>query len=273
MVRSLTMLKRTRQLEQLGGLLSRNPIVTILGARQVGKTTLSKQFCAGWTGPFTYFDLESPRDVARLGEATLALEKLTGLVILDEIQRLPSLFPVLRVLADRPRKPARFLLLGSASPELIRGASESLAGRVAFMELSGLALDDVGLQRAEQLWLRGGFPRSCLARTTSESAEWRRNFIRTFLERDIPQLGIGIAAATLERFWTMVAHYHAQIWNGAELARSLAVSEATVRRYLDLLTGTYVLRTLRAWHAKLGKRQVKAPNVYWADTGLLHTLR
>jgi len=266
------MIRRTWELRHLEELLAGSPIVAILGARQVGKTTLAKQFSALWKGPVVHFDLELPRDMARLGEATLTLEKLRGLVVLDEIQRLPSLFPILRVLADRPRRPARFLLLGSASPGLIRGASESLAGRVAFMELGGLSVDDVGAGRLDQLWLRGGFPRSFLARTASASAAWRRDFIRTFLERDIPQLGIGVAAATLHRFWTMIAHYHAQLWNGAELARSLGVAESTVRRYLDLLTATYVLRSLRPWHENLAKRQVKAPKVYLADTGLLHTL-
>ncbi len=266
------MVERKHDSRRLAELTARSPIVTILGARQVGKTTLAKQLIARWKGPSAYFDLELPRDVARLGEPTLTLERLSGLVVLDEIQRLPSLSPVLRALADRRRVPARFVLLGSASPALIRGVSESLAGRVAFMELQGFFPEDVGPSKLERLWLRGGFPRSFLARTTRESVEWRQDFMRTFLERDIPQLGIGVAAATLERFWRMIAHYHAQLWSGAELARSLGVAESTVRRYLELLAGTYVVRTLRPWHENVGKRQVKAPKVFLSDTGLLHSL-
>ncbi len=206
------------------------------------------------------------------GSPELTLSELQGLVVIDEIQRLPGLFATLRPLADRPGQPARFLILGSASPELVKGASESLAGRVSFVDLGGFSLEEVGADSLPLLWQRGGFPRSFLAASDGASERWRQNFIRTFLERDIPQLGIRIPAETLRRFWMMVAHYHGQIWNGAELARSLGVSETTVRHYLDLLTGTFLLRQLPPWFENLGKRQYKAPKVYVRDSGLLHSL-
>jgi predicted AAA+ superfamily ATPase len=193
-------------------------------------------------------------------------------VIIDEIQRYPDLFPLLRVLADRPRKPARFLVLGSASPELLRQGAESLAGRIAYHTLGGFSLAEVGKEQYERLWLRGGFPRSYLARTNAESTEWRRGFIRTFLERDLPQLGFIIRSTTLRRFWTMLAHYHGQVWNASEFGRSFGVADTTIRNYLDVLTSALVVRQLRPWHENIGKRQVKAPKVYLADTGILHTL-
>ena len=252
--------------------LAANPVVAILGARQVGKTTLAGQIAEAWEGPVIRFDLEYPPDLAKLQDPVIALERRRGLVVLDEIQRRPELFPVLRVLADRAHAPARFLVLGSASPELLRQGSETLAGRVAFHELGGFSLDEVGSARLHDLWLRGGFPRSLLAPDDASAADWRRHFVRTFLERDIPQLGIGVASETLRRFWTMLAHWHGQLWNGAELGRSFGVAHTTVGRYLDLLASTFVVRQLRPWHANLRKRQVKSPRVYLADSGLLHSL-
>lgn len=244
----------------------------ILGPRQVGKTTLARDVVKGQRGGATVFDLEDPADLARLADARLTLEPLRGLVVVDEIQRRPDLFPLLRVLADRPRHPARFLVLGSASPDLLRQSSESLAGRIAYHELGGFSLEDVGPDGADRLWLRGGFPRSFLARTEREGDEWRRVFVRTFVERDLPQLGVTIPAATLERFWAMLAHYHAQVWNASEFARSFGVSDTTVRRYLDLLSATFVVRVVAPWSENLGKRQVRSPKVYLADSGILHAL-
>lgn len=265
-------LARPRHLDRVRTLLERQPVVGVLGARQVGKTTLARQIADRWDGPTSRFDLEDPEDLARLAEPKLALADLDGLVVLDEIQRRPDLFSVLRVLVDRPAGRARFLILGSASPGLLRQSSETLAGRIAYHELDGFRLDEVGRGRAERLWVRGGFPRSFLAATGEASFDWRRSFIRTFLERDIPQLGVGIPSATLHRFWRMIAHYHGQRWNGAELARAFGVSDKTVRRYLDTLTDALVLKQLPPWHANVGKRQVKSPKVYVADTGLLHAL-
>jgi predicted AAA+ superfamily ATPase len=224
----------------------------------------------GYAGNTTLFDLERTSDVARLTDPELALSRLRGLVVLDEIQRRPDLFPTLRTLCDRPRKPARFLVLGSASPELLRQTSESLAGRITYHELRGLTLDEVGIDKLDRVWLRGSFPRSYLARSLRESVDWREDFIRTFLERDIPQLGFAIPAQTLERFWSMLAHYHGQIWNSSELARSFAVSHHTTRRYLDALQSVFMVRVLKPWTANLRKRQVKAPKIYLRDSGLLH---
>jgi predicted AAA+ superfamily ATPase len=247
-------------------------VVAILGSRQVGKTTLAHDLRRAWRGPAVSFDLEDPVAAARLSDPVLALQPLRGLVVLDEVQRRPDLFPVLRVLADRPRTPARFLVLGSATPDLLRQSSESLAGRLAFHELGGFSLEEVGTSRLGRLWLRGGFPRSFLAGSGPASLDWRFDFIRTFLERDLPQLGISIPAGTLGRFWSMLAHYHGQVWNAAEFARSFGVSDMTVRRYLDVLAATFVVRVLSPWHENLRKRQVKAPKVYLSDSGLLHAL-
>lgn len=265
------MIDRVRHLERLQSLLRAHPVVAILGARQVGKTTLARDVAAARGGPATFHDLEDPVDLARLADPMLALAGLRGLVVLDEIQRRPDLFPVLRVLCDRPRPP-RFLVLGSASPDLLRQSSESLAGRIVYHGLTGFSLGEVGAERQGRLWLRGGFPRSFLARSEGESRDWRRAFIRTFLERDIPQLGIGVASATLGRFWSMLAHYHAQTWNAAEFARSFGVSDMSVRRYLDVLSSTFAVRQLLPWTENIRKRQVKSPKVYLSDTGLLHTL-
>lgn len=253
-------------------LLRQAPVVALLGARQVGKTTLARQVAAAWRGPTTHFDLEDPRDLARLADPMLALAQLRGLVVLDEVQRRPDLFPALRVLADRASVPCRFLVLGSAAPELLHQGAESLAGRIAFHELHPLSLDEVGPAGFDRLWRRGGFPRAFLARTEQASVDWRRDFVRTFLERDLPQLGIAVPAATIRRFWQMLAHLHGSVLNSSELARAFGVADTTIRRYLESLEATFMVRSLRPFHANIAKRQVKAPKVYLADSGLLHTL-
>lgn len=265
------MIDRPHQLQLVGRLLDRNPVVAILGARQVGKTTLARTLVRRQKQAAMFFDLERAADIARLEDPALALESARGIVVLDEIQRRPDLFPALRVLADRPRKPARFLVLGSASPDLLRQSSESLAGRIAYHELPGLSLDEVGVANLERCWLRGGFPRSYLARTNPDSDSWRRDFVRTFLERDVPQLGVAIPSRTLERFWAMLAHYHGQIWNASEFARAFGVSHHVTRRYLDTLQAVFMVRVLRPWTANIRKRQVKSPKIYVRDSGILHT--
>ncbi|MEI6705454.1 MAG: ATP-binding protein, partial [Deltaproteobacteria bacterium] len=239
--------------------------------------TLARQLAAQWQGPVKHFDLEDPDDQARLVDPAFVLRSLTGLVVLDEIQLRTDLFALLRVLADRKETPARFLILGSAAPELLRHTAETLAGRVAFHELDGLALDELladptDLSVLDDRWLRGGFPRALLAGSLKGSREWREAFIRTYLERDLPQLGINLSAITMRRFWTMLAHYHGQTWNGSELGRALGVSDKTVARWLDILEGTYMAFRLLPWHANVGKRELKAPKVYVADSGILHTL-
>jgi predicted AAA+ superfamily ATPase len=268
----MSMIERKREIETIRGLLQRHPVVGIIGARQVGKTTLARLLVGKKKGPLSYFDLENPEDMARLADPMLALKELKGLVVIDEVQRRPNLFPILRVLVDRPGSTTRFLVLGSASPDLLRQSAETLAGRIFYHELSGFSLEEVGVENHLRLWLRGGFPRSYLARAHTESDEWRRGFIRTFLERDLPQLGITVRSTTLRRFWTMIAHYHGQIWNASEFARSFAVADTTVRNYLDLLTSALVIRQLSPWHENISKRQVKAPKIYVADSGVLHTL-
>jgi len=250
--------------------LKRSRVVALLGPRQCGKTTLARQFVP--SNSVNYFDLEDPKTVARLVEPDTALRQLKGVVVIDEVQRRPDLFPLLRVLADRKPLPARFLILGSAGPDLLRQSSETLAGRIETVSLEGFRLKDLGPGAQPRHWLRGGFPLAYTARTEGNSVAWRRQFLQTFLERDMPQLGIQIPSVALHRFWSMIAHYHAQIWNGAELARAFAASESTVRRYLDLLTGVFMLRQLPPWFENLGKRQVKAPKVYVRDSGLLHLL-
>ena len=259
-------------MEILTGLLRRHVIVGILGARQAGKSTLARMVAGARRGPVIFFDLESDEDLSRLSDPLLGLKALRGLVIIDEIQHRPDLFRVLRVLADRPDAPCRFLVLGSASPELLRQSSETLAGRIIYHRVGGFSLDDVGAREGDRLWCRGGFPRSFLARTESDSMEWRRGFIRTFIERDLPQLGSRIGSGTLKRFWTMLAHSHGQTWNSSEFARSFGVADTTIRHYLDVLTSALVVRQLQPWHANIGKRQVKAPKVYIIDSGLLHGL-
>lgn len=266
------MIERSWEIQTLQRFLRLNSVVGIVGARQVGKTTLAREYASGVKTPVSFFDLENPEDLARLTDPMLALKTLKGLVVIDEVQRLPEIFRVLRVLADRPGKPARFLILGSASPELLRQGAESLAGRVIFHELKGFGLDEVGIARRDRLWSRGGFPKAFLARTDAESHEWRRAFIQTFLERDLPQLGINIRSAAMRRFWGMLAHYHGQTWNSSEFARAFGVADTTVRNYLDVLTAALVVFQLPPWHENIGKRQVKSPKVYIADSGLLHAL-
>lgn len=264
------MLPRPDYLNRLEIALQRSPIVALLGPRQCGKTTLARLLIEH--RPAAFFDLESLPDQRRLQNPELVLGGLAGLVVLDEIQAMPELFNVLRVLVDRPENRARFLLLGSASPVLVRQTSETLAGRVEFVELHGFDLLETGAEVWQTLWLRGGFPRSFLAGSDEDSLVWRENFIRTFLERDLPQLGIRVPAAAMRRFWTMLAHYHGQTWNASELGRSLGLSDKTVRHYLDLLSGAFMVRQLQPWFENLNKQQVKAPKIYLQDSGLLHAL-
>lgn len=264
------MIKRETLGHEVRAALKRSRAVALIGPRQCGKTTLARQL-ASVDSP-NYLDLEDPSSLARLDEPMTALRGLKGLVVIDEVQRRPDLFPVLRVLTDRTPLQARFLILGSVSPELLRQTSESLAGRIETISMSGFSMAEVGPAEQDRHWLRGGFPPSYLARTNADSLAWRKNFVQTFLERDLPQWGIGTPAAALLRFWTMLAHYHGQIWNAAEPARSLGVSEPTVRRYLDILSGVFMVRQLQPWHANVKKRQVKAPKIYFRDTGLLHHL-
>lgn len=256
--------KRVRQA------IRRNPLVALYGPRQCGKTTLARQIAEAGTAE--YFDLEDPVSQRRLSEPMLALRELRGLVVIDEVQRQPGLFPTLRVLADRKPLPARFLILGSASPELLRQSSESLAGRVGLVEMGGFVLSEVGPENLRRLWWRGQFPRSFLARNEEASRSWQENFTQTFLERDIRQFGVQTPPVALRRLWMMLAHYHGQIWNASELARSLGESYNTVNRHLDILTGALMVRQLQPWHANLGKRQIKSPKVYIRDTGILHSL-
>lgn len=256
--------------ERITQALDRSRIVVLLGPRQCGKTTLAREFLSPDSA--NYFDLEDPVSLMRLEEPMTALRELEGLVVIDEIQRRAELFPILRVLADRKPLPSRFLILGSASPDLLRQSSESLAGRVEVITMGGFDLAEVGSEASAKLWLRGGFPDSFTAANESDSFSWRKNFIQTFLERDLPQAGISIAPMALFRFWSMLAHYHGQVWNAAEPAKSLGVSQPTVRRYLDLLTGFFMVRQLAPWHANLKKRQVKSPKIYFRDSGLLHQI-
>jgi len=264
------MLPRPVVLERINEALKLHPAAALLGTRQSGKTTLARIIAE--REPCEFFDLQNPVDRSRLSAPMTTLEKLSGLVVIDEIQRRPELFELLRVLVDRPDNPARFLLLGSASPGIVQGVSESLAGRIGFVDLSGFDLRETGGAAQDRLWVRGGFPRSFLAADDSSSLRWRDDFIRTFLERDIPQLGIRVPAETIRRFWTMIAHYHGQIWNAAEFARSLDSSENTARSYLDILRGAFMIRVLPPWFENISKRQVKSPKVYLRDTGLLHAL-
>lgn len=242
------------------------PVAAMLGPRQCGKTTLARAMNADH-----YFDLENPRDAARLDQPQLALEDLTGLIVIDEIQRMPELFPLLRYLVDQGQN-RRFVILGSASRDLIRQSSESLAGRIAYYYLSGFRLHDIGPENMKTLWLRGGLPSSFLSNSDEESYLWRNQYITTFLERDIPQLGITIPARTLRRFWLMLCHYHGQILNYAELGRSFGISDMTIRKYCDILEGTFMIRILQPWYANVGKRVVKRPKLYLRDSGLFHAL-
>ena len=261
---------RQHHLTRVRLLLDEFPVVALLGARQVGKTTLARQLAEIHRDPVAWYDLEDPADLVRLADPGLELRPLRGLVVLDEIHRLPDVFQLLRVLADRPGPPARFLVLGSASAELLRQTSESLAGRIAFHVLDGFDVTEV--DDPERLWLRGAFPRSYLAHSDAASRRWRDGFIQALLTRDLPDLGSTIPSTTLRRFWTMLAHWHGQIWNGAEFGRAFGVSHTTVRRYLDLLTSVFVVRQLQPWFENISKRQVRSPKVYIADSGVLHAL-
>ncbi len=251
-------------------------VVALLGPRQSGKTTLARQFASGGGEPFdaalNYFDLEDPAHLERLATPKLALEKLQGLVVIDEIQHRPNLFPILRVLIDREKNPARFLILGSASRDLIRQGAETLAGRIAFVEVTPFSLAETGSDATDVLWLRGGFPLSFLAASDEASWHWREAYLKTFLERDIPALGLQIPAPTLRRFWMMLAHYHGQQFNASELGKSLGAADTTVSRYLDILTGTFMVRRLMPWFENIKKRQLKTPKVYFRDSGILHRL-
>jgi hypothetical protein len=264
------MIDRPQILKALTRGLDRSRVVVLTGPRQCGKTTLARQLLD--PDSVGYFDLEDPASLGRLDEPMTALQPLRGLVVIDEIQRRPDLFPVLRVLVDREGSPARFLILGSASGELLRQSSESLAGRIERISIGGFTLSELGAQAIDRLWLRGGLPLSYLASSQGDSVAWRKGFIQTLLERDFPQWGVRVPAVALRRFWTVVAHYHGQTWSGAQAARVLGVSESTARRYLDLLTDALVVRQLPPYFANLKKRQVRSPKVYIRDTGLLHEL-
>ncbi len=266
------MIERPSHLARLRELLEEFPVVGLIGARQVGKTTLARTLARRAEGEVTVFDLESSRDLARLQDPLMALQGLRGLVVLDEIQLRPELFPSLRVLCDRVGSTTRFLVLGSASPGLLRQGSETLAGRIAYHELPGFDGAEVDSEHLDRLWLRGGFPRSFLARSEAASIRWRNQFIRTYLERDLAELDVRLPAETLRRFWSMIAHYHGETWNASELARAFGVSYKTVQRYLDTLCSTFMARRLEPWFVNLAKRQVKAPKIYLTDSGILHAL-
>ena len=266
------MIPRNEHETALRGLLQQFPVVGIVGARQVGKTTLARHLVSDRKPPVHFFDLEDPTHEAALADPKLALESLRGLVVIDEVQRRPGLFPLLRVLVDRPGNAARFLVLGSASPDLLRQSSETLAGRIAYYELPPFRMSEVGEDMAGRLWLRGGFPNSFLAADDTQSFVWRTAFVRTFLERDLPQLGFSVPAETMRRFWTMLAHYHGNRWNSTELGRALGVTSPTINAWLDMLVDALIVRKLPPWYENLKKRQVKAPKIYIGDTGLLHAL-
>lgn len=267
------MINRKKYLEQISFQFEIHPVVAILGPRQCGKTTLAEMYADQLIGEkITRFDLENPLHLTRLETPMLALEELQGLVVIDEVQRAPGLFEILRVLADRKNKPARFLILGSASRDLIRQSSESLAGRIGYIELAPFSIEEVNREDLSRLWLAGGFPPSFLAKSEAAGNAWRKAYISTFLERDIPGLGISIPSAALRRFWMMLAHYHGQIINYSEFGRSFGASDNTIRRYIDLLCATFMVRQLHPWHENIKKRQVKAPKVYIRDSGILHTL-
>ena len=265
---------RTTFYDRIEALYRSHPMVGILGPRLCGKTTLARAYLAALSAQAEervhYFDLEDPEHLNRLTDAKLALAPLDGLVVIDEVQRRPELFPLLRVLIDRRPRTQRYLILGSASRDLIRQSSETLAGRIAYLELPPFTAFEV--DDAARLWLRGGFPPSYLAASDADSMVWRNAYTASFLERDVPALGIHFPAATMRRFWMMLAHWHGRLFNAAQLARSLDVSAPTVKRYLDILEGTFMMRVLQPWHANIGKRQVKSPKIYLRDSGILHAL-
>src|SRR3990167_1422430 len=264
------MIKREQYKKHIEEALGRSRAVALLGPRQCGKTTLAREL-VDKDSP-NYFDLEDPSSLVGLADPKSALSELRGVVVIDEVQRRPDLFPILRVLLDRAPLPAKFLILGSASPELLRQSSESLAGRLEMIEMDGFDLSEAGPKEASRLWLRGGFPLSFLAKNDADSFTWRKSFIQAFLERDLRQQGIDIPVVSLHRFWTMLAHSHGRIWNAAPFAASLGISEPTVRRYLDILTGVFMVRQIQPWYANIKKRQVKAPKIYIRDTGVLNSL-
>src|SRR5579872_4842565 len=264
-------IQRNYYINKIKSLIKETPVVALIGPRQVGKTTLARMIASEYSEA-TFFDLENPASLSKLNDPLLALQSLSGLIIIDEIQHKPDLFKILRFLVDQPNLNQHFLVLGSASPVLLSQTSESLAGRIAYVEIHGFSLQEVGEKHWENLWLRGSFPRAYLASTEPASVRWREEFIRTFLERDLPQLGIKVPAITMRRFWMMLAHYHGQIWNSAEFARAFGMSDKAVRHYLDILTSTFIVKQLAPWWENISKRQVKAPKIYLNDSGLLHTL-
>ena len=265
-------IKRSKEIKLLKNRLKESPVVAILGPRQCGKTTLSKQFASTVSSnKIHFFDLEDYRDLSRLDNSTLALENLSGYIIIDEIQRKPELFPIIRVLVDKDPS-VRYLILGSASRDLIAQSSETLAGRISYIEMGGFTLEDISVKQTDKLWIRGGFPRSFLSKSEKTSFNWRQDFIRTFLERDIPALGLNIPTKTLRRFWVMLSHYHGQIFNASEIGKSLSISDNTARRYLDILSGTFLVRQLQPWFYNTKKRIVKRPKIYFRDSGILHAL-
>lgn len=264
------MIHRTSRIRRIEQALQRSPVVLLSGPRQCGKTTIAREFVSLHT--LNYFDCEDPRSLARLDEPMTALSDLRGIVLIDEVQRRPDLFPVLRVLADRHDAEATFLVLGSASGSLLRQTSESLAGRLELVAMQGFVLGEIEESDTDKLWLRGGFPRSFLAANDDDSWMWRKQFVTTLMERDLPSWGVRVASSTLMRFWQMIAHYHGQIWNAAEIARSMGLSEPTVRSYLDIMTDALIVRQLQPYHVNIGKRQVKSPKIYVRDSGLLHQL-
>ncbi|HBM15716.1 MAG TPA: hypothetical protein DD381_05140 [Lentisphaeria bacterium] len=261
------MIKRIEDIQKLKELIKLFPVTAILGTRQCGKTTLSKELNCDY-----YFDLENPKDLAKLENPMLIFEHLEGVAVIDEIQRKPELFPLLRYLVDNNQK-LKFLILGSASKDLINKSSESLAGRIAYYHLSGFSLCDVGNENVTALWTRGAFPLSFSAQSEKASVLWRENYITTFLERDIPVLGIKIPSMTLRRFWTMLSHYHGQIMNYSEMAKSFGISDMTVRKYIEILEGTFMVRILLPWYSNTGKRLVKSPKIYISDSGIFHSLQ
>lgn len=263
---------RLKELKILNNRIKEYSVVAILGPRQCGKTTLARQFTKQQKKDKVYFfDLENPRDLVRLENPMFTLEELEGFIVIDEIQRKPELFPVLRVLADKNHK-SKYLILGSASPSLLKQSSETLAGRISYIELGGFSLDLLPQNTLNKLWLRGGFPRSYLSKNDDSSFQWRQDFITTFLETDIPNLGIRIPSQMLRRFWLMVSHYHGQIFNASEIGRSLGQSDTTVKRYLDILSGTFIIRQLQPWFYNTKKRLVKRPKIYFRDSGIYHAL-
>jgi uncharacterized protein len=269
-MQTMPILDRQTLLTTIETLFRSNPVVMLLGPRQCGKTTLARQFSESKKA--TWFDLENPQDAQRLSQPLTGLQSMRGFVVIDEAQLAPALFPVLRVLADRKPLPARFLLLGSAAPELMSNVAESLAGRVAMLPMGGFSLTELPNSAQRKLWWRGSFPRSFLASADQASVQWRNDFVQTFLERDLRRFGVLVAPAALRRFWLMAAHYHGQLWNGSEIGRSLGEAHTTVKRHLDIMTGAFVIRQLPPWYENVGKRQVKAPKVYIRDSGLLHAL-